>query len=56
VLAAIGSGVFEQRRLDSYRRLEREQAWFASRTDARLAADRRREWKKVVKANRTRYT
>lgn len=56
VLAAIGSGVFEQRRLDSYRKLEREQAWFATRTDARLAADRRREWKKVVRANRTRCT
>lgn len=56
VLAAIDAGVFEQRRLDSYRRLEREQAWFAARTDARLASARRKEWKKLVKANRTRYT
>ncbi|WP_432561859.1 ribosome small subunit-dependent GTPase A [Kineococcus sp. SYSU DK003] len=56
VLAAIDAGVFERRRLDSYRRLEREQAWFATRTDARLAAERRREWKKIAKANRNRYT
>nr|WP_246314801.1 ribosome small subunit-dependent GTPase A [Kineococcus aurantiacus] len=56
VLAAIESGVFDRRRLDSLRKLEREQAWFASRTDARLAADRRREWKKLVKANRNRYS
>jgi ribosome biogenesis GTPase / thiamine phosphate phosphatase len=56
VLAAIAAGVMDERRLDSYRRLEREQAWFAARTDARLAAARRSEWKKLVKANRHRYT
>jgi ribosome biogenesis GTPase len=55
VLSAIDAGVFEQRRLDSYRRLEREQAWFASRTDHRLAAERRKEWKKLVKATRDRH-
>ncbi|WP_432542432.1 ribosome small subunit-dependent GTPase A [Kineococcus sp. SYSU DK002] len=55
VLAAIGAGVLDQRRLENYRRLEREQAWFASRADARLAADRRREWKKIAKANRARH-
>ncbi|PRY13483.1 ribosome small subunit-dependent GTPase A [Kineococcus rhizosphaerae] len=55
VLSAIGAGVFDQRRLDSFRKLEREQAWFASRTDARLAAERRREWKKVVRAHRDRH-
>ncbi|WP_432509840.1 ribosome small subunit-dependent GTPase A [Kineococcus sp. SYSU DK001] len=54
VLAAIGAGVLDQRRLDNYRRLGREQAWFASRSDARLAADRRREWKKIAKAHRAR--
>ena len=55
VLSAIDAGLFEQRRLDSYRRLEREQAWFASRTDHRLAAERRKEWKKLVKATRDRH-
>ncbi len=56
VLAAIDAGVFDRHRLENLRKLEREQAWFASRTDARLAADRRREWKKIAKANRDRYT
>jgi ribosome biogenesis GTPase len=56
VLSAIDAGLLDQRRLDSYRRLGREQAWFASRTDHRLAAERRREWKKVVKANRDRHS
>lgn len=56
VLAAIDAGVFDRHRLENLRKLEREQAWFASRTDARLAADRRREWKRIAKANRDRYT
>ncbi|MBB2902272.1 ribosome biogenesis GTPase [Kineococcus radiotolerans] len=55
VLAAIDAGVMSARRLDSYRRLEREQAWFASRTDARLAAERRNEWKRIHKAHRQRH-
>ncbi|MEZ0166235.1 ribosome small subunit-dependent GTPase A [Kineococcus sp. LSe6-4] len=55
VLAAIDAGVFDRRRLENLRKLEREQAWFARRTDARLAADRRREWKRIATANRDRY-
>lgn len=56
VLAAVEAGVVDARRLESYRRLEREQAWFASRSDARLAAARRSGWKKLARANRQRWT
>ena len=45
VTAAVASGILPQRRLESYRKLLRENAWIASRSDARLAADRQREWK-----------
>ncbi|MGK5733264.1 ribosome small subunit-dependent GTPase A [Streptomyces sp. URMC 124] len=45
VLAAVGSGELGQRRLDSYRKLQRENMWIASRTDARLRAEIRRDWK-----------
>ncbi|WP_236050664.1 ribosome small subunit-dependent GTPase A [Nonomuraea cypriaca] len=37
VQAAIGSGELSGRRLDSYRKLQRENAWATSRGDARLA-------------------
>ncbi|MBY8885787.1 ribosome small subunit-dependent GTPase A [Streptomyces sp. PTM05] len=46
VLGAVEDGVLGQRRLDSYRKLLRENAWIASRTDARLRAEQRREWKR----------
>ncbi|WP_338074696.1 ribosome small subunit-dependent GTPase A [Kineococcus vitellinus] len=55
VLAAIDAGVFSARRLESYRKLQREQEWFASRTDARLRAERRREWKQRVKVVRAHH-
>lgn len=45
VTAAVASGDLPQRRLDSYRKLLRENAWIASRSDARMAAERQREWK-----------
>jgi len=45
VTAAIESGELPARRLASYRKLLREQEWMASRTDARLAAQRLRHWK-----------
>ena len=41
VRAAIDSGLLPARRLDSYRKLVRENEWAASRTDARLRAERR---------------
>lgn len=46
VTAAVESGTLEQRRLDSYRKLLRENEWVAARSDARLRAERTR----VIKA------
>ncbi|HEX4787212.1 MAG TPA: ribosome small subunit-dependent GTPase A [Actinospica sp.] len=45
VLAAVADGELPERRLASYRKLLRENEWIASRTDARLAAERRQVWK-----------
>jgi ribosome biogenesis GTPase len=47
VLAAVSSGAITQRRLDSWRKLRREAAWIAARTDARLRAERTRQWKVI---------
>ncbi|MFI5952420.1 ribosome small subunit-dependent GTPase A [Cryptosporangium sp. NPDC051539] len=41
VRAAIDSGALPARRLESYRKLVRENEWAASRTDARLRAERK---------------
>lgn len=49
VKEAIESGRLPARRLASYNKLLRENEWIASRTDARLAADRLREWKTIIK-------
>lgn len=46
VLAALDDGSLAARRLDSYRKLTRENERLAARTDARLRAERRREWKR----------
>ena len=40
VVRAIEDGMLQQRRLDSYRKLVRENQWIASRSDARLRQDR----------------
>ncbi|MGW7004683.1 ribosome small subunit-dependent GTPase A [Streptomyces sp. NPDC054933] len=45
VLRALEEGTLPQRRWESYRKLLRENAWIAARTDARLRAEQRREWK-----------
>lgn len=47
VLAAVESGELPGRRLDSYRKLIRENRWIAARTDARLRAEIRRGWKQA---------
>ncbi|WP_337060132.1 ribosome small subunit-dependent GTPase A [Kineococcus sp. G2] len=52
VLAAIGAGVVDRRRLDSYRKLEREQEFLAARTDARLRAERTQRWKAIHRQQR----
>ncbi|WP_438272761.1 ribosome small subunit-dependent GTPase A [Streptomyces sclerotialus] len=45
VLAAVDAGELAERRLDSYRKLLRENQYLAARTDARLRAELRRDWK-----------
>lgn len=55
VLSALSDGTLAHRRLDSYRKLLRENAWIASRTDARLRAEMRREWKQRAAAGREMY-
>ncbi|WP_069467752.1 ribosome small subunit-dependent GTPase A, partial [Actinacidiphila rubida] len=55
VLAALEDGTLPHRRLDSYRKLLRENAWIASRTDQRLRAELRREWKQRSAAGREMY-
>ena len=54
VRLAIEHGELPQRRVDSYRKMQREVAYLAARTDARLQAERRKEWVKVHKAQRAR--
>lgn len=46
VLAAVDSGALPERRLDSYRKLIRENQWITAKTDARLRAEIRRDWKR----------
>lgn len=44
VLAAVEDGRLPERRLESWRKLQREARWMATRNDARLRAEARREW------------
>ena len=53
VLAAVDAGELPERRLESWRKLQREAEWVASRTDARLRQARKQEWKVIHKANRS---
>lgn len=46
VLAAIASGELAERRLDSYRKLIRENQRIVAKTDARLRAEIRKDWKR----------
>ncbi|WP_327676198.1 ribosome small subunit-dependent GTPase A [Kitasatospora sp. NBC_00458] len=52
VLAALEAGSLPERRLESYRKLQRESEWIASRSDARLASARLKKWKAVTKSMR----
>ncbi|MGD3111578.1 ribosome small subunit-dependent GTPase A [Streptomyces sp. YGL11-2] len=45
VQEAVDSGELTERRMESYRKLQRENQWIVAKTDARLRAERRREWK-----------
>jgi len=55
VQEAIETGSLSARRLDSWLHLQRELAWMASRTDARLRAEQVKKWKKITEANRGRH-
>ncbi|MGP4104267.1 ribosome small subunit-dependent GTPase A [Nonomuraea sp. KM90] len=55
VRAAIRAGELTERRLDSYRKLQRENAWAASRTDARLRGDRVNRQKAITSHLRATY-
>ncbi|MGW2799869.1 ribosome small subunit-dependent GTPase A [Streptomyces sp. NPDC001269] len=46
VRAAVDAGELSERRLDSYRKLLRENQWIVAKTDARVRAELRREWKR----------
>jgi ribosome biogenesis GTPase len=46
VLAAVEAGLLPERRLESYRKLLRENEWIVAKTDARVRAELRREWKR----------
>ncbi|MGI5288620.1 ribosome small subunit-dependent GTPase A [Nonomuraea polychroma] len=52
VLAAVDSGELPERRLESWRKLQREAAWMASRTDARLRKEQQNKWKVITKEMR----
>jgi ribosome biogenesis GTPase len=52
VLAAVDNGVLELDRLRSWRKLQRELASIAARTDKRLHAERKRRWKQQSRAIR----
>jgi ribosome biogenesis GTPase / thiamine phosphate phosphatase len=49
VLSAVDEGSLPQRRLDSWRKLQREAAWVAARGDARLRAEQGRQWKLLTR-------
>ncbi|MGR6973524.1 ribosome small subunit-dependent GTPase A [Streptomyces cynarae] len=46
VLAAVEAGELPERRLESYRKLLRENQWIVAKTDARARAELRRDWKR----------
>ncbi|SDH34931.1 ribosome biogenesis GTPase [Sinosporangium album] len=52
VLAALASGELPERRFESWRKLQREAAWMARRTDARLREEEQRKWKIIHKEMR----
>ncbi len=54
IRAAVSTGELSQRRLESWFRLQRELAWIAARSDARLHAEQVKKWKKITQDNRSR--
>jgi ribosome biogenesis GTPase / thiamine phosphate phosphatase len=54
VVASVEAGDLPAARVESWRRLQREAAFHARRTDARLRAQERARWKSISKARRAR--
>ncbi len=54
VRQALEDGTLPVRRYESWRKLQREAAWMARRTDARLRAEAKREWKQRTQGIRNR--
>lgn len=52
VRAAVEDGELPQRRLESYRKLVRENQWIVAKSDARMRADVRQDWKRKQAAGR----
>jgi ribosome biogenesis GTPase len=52
VLAALESGELDEARLESWRKLQKELLWLASRQDARARADLAAKWKAIHKSMR----
>ncbi|MFF5532248.1 ribosome small subunit-dependent GTPase A [Streptomyces cinerochromogenes] len=46
VRSAVENGELPERRLESYRKLVRENQWIVAKTDARVRAELRREWRR----------
>jgi ribosome biogenesis GTPase len=55
VLAAIADGLLPARRLTSYRKLQRENAWASARSDARLRAEREGRRRSISRNLRATY-
>jgi ribosome biogenesis GTPase / thiamine phosphate phosphatase len=53
VAAALEAGDLSVQRYESWQSLQREMRWMATRADARLQAERRREWKAISKHQRS---
>jgi ribosome biogenesis GTPase len=54
VTSSVVAGDLGQDRVDAWRKLQRELAFQARRTDARLRSEESRKWKAIAKANRAR--
>jgi len=55
VLASVEAGDLGQDRVDAWRKLQRELAFQARRTDVRLQAEETRKWKAIAKQQRAHY-
>ncbi|MGW5386552.1 ribosome small subunit-dependent GTPase A [Nocardia sp. NPDC003963] len=55
VRAAVDAGELPERRLRSYRKLGKENAWMEARSDKRLQAERSQVWRGIAKEQRRMY-